>query len=99
MKPFAILGGNRPVTIQTFQLAAPGNSNSSSSSKKLLPAYQMQKIKMEPGSSGAQPRQIKLEPGVTQPLPAHAHQPLKLEIQETFLDTGEYMDKHVLLLN
>jgi len=32
---------------------------------------------------------IKLEPGVTQPLPPLANQPLKLEIQETFLDTGQ----------
>jgi hypothetical protein len=76
------------VTIQTFQLAAPNSS--SNSNKKLLPALQMQKIKVEPGSSkSALPQTIKLEPGVTQPLPPHAHQPLKLEIQETFLDTGE----------
>ncbi len=59
-------GGNRPVTIQTFQLDPAGQ-------KRLLHAAS-----------------IKLEPGVTQPLPPLANQPpLKLEIQETFLDTGQ----------
>jgi hypothetical protein len=63
-------GGNRPVTIQTFQLDPAGQ-------KRLLHA------------ASVATQSIKLEPGVTQPLPPLANQPpLKLEIQETFLDTG-----------
>jgi hypothetical protein len=63
-----LLGGSRPVTIQTFQLDPAG--------QRLLQA------------AACQQQSIKLEPGVTQPLPPHVNQPLKLEIQETFLDTG-----------
>ena len=41
---------------------------------------------------------IKLEPGVTQPLPSYA-KPLKLEIQDSYVDSGQNLTKtkHLLI--
>ena len=114
IQTFQLSASSKQLSTSSKQLSStskqlPNSSSkhlpSMSSSKLLMPAFQLQNVKLEPSSSSCgqlpnssnsgnccgQPRQlqtVKLEPGVTQPLPPHAHQPLKLEIQETYLDTG-----------
>ena len=76
---------NRPLTIQTFKLEPGVNVHSLASSIAATPST----------SSSQQPAaghssKIKLEPGLLQTLPQAQATPLKVEIQDNYMDSGWY---------
>lgn len=77
---------NRPLTIQTFKLEPGVNIESLTSASSTRSAAPASRASTE---SALTPNKVKLEPGLLQTLPPGPEvTPLKVEIQDNYLDSG-----------